>query len=31
MHAYSLKLETTAKGLITPTVTIYSNDADVEH
>jgi hypothetical protein len=25
---YSFKLETTAKGLITPTVTIHSNDAD---
>ncbi|MEM3160342.1 MAG: hypothetical protein QXJ74_06125 [Nitrososphaera sp.] len=28
VYAFSVKLETTAKGLITPTVHVYANDAE---
>jgi uncharacterized protein YbjQ (UPF0145 family) len=28
MYAYSVKLETTAKGLVMPTIHVYSNDME---
>lgn len=28
VYAYSVKLESTAKGLVMPTVHVYSNDAE---